>query len=133
MTEAVQSQTQAAPANVDNPARIAKLDKACRDMEAMFVSELLKAMRNGIPESGLLPKTPGRDVYESIFDQQLAGYLSQGRGMGLGQAVFKQMAAAQGLDPSAETQAALSRLNYHVTVNPALAAAESGNLLRKGI
>jgi flagellar protein FlgJ len=133
MTQAVQSQAPAASANVDNTAKIAKLDKACRDLEAMFVGELLKAMRNSIPESNFLPEMPGSDVYESMFDQQLAGYLSQGRGMGLGQAVFNQMANAQGLDPSAETLAAIGRLNYQATINPALMAAKSGGTLRKGI
>lgn len=133
MTEAVQSHTQVPATGVDNTARIAKLDKACRDLEAMFMGELLKAMRNTIPENGLLPKMPGSDVYQSIIDQQLAGYLSQGRGMGLGQAVFNQMVKAQNLDVSAETQASLGRLNYQIAVNPAFTAAENGNLLRKGM
>lgn len=133
MTQAVQSQTPIASPQSDDTARIAKLDKACRDLEAMFVGELLKAMRNSMPENELLPEMPGSDVYESMIDQQLAGYLSQGRGMGLGQAVFNQMTAAQGMDPSAETLAAIGRLNYHVTVNPAIAAAESGNPIRKGM
>ena len=128
MTEAVQGHTRIQATQVDNTARVAKLDKACRDLEAMFVGELLKAMRNSIPENGLLPKMPGSDVYQSIIDQQLAGYLSQGRGMGLGQSVFNQMTKTRIPDVSAETEATLGRLNYQIAVNPALSAVEDGNI-----
>ncbi|MBW2090601.1 MAG: rod-binding protein [Deltaproteobacteria bacterium] len=71
--------------------RLIKLKKCCADMESLFISSLLKALRKTISESDLLPKSTGRNVYSSMFDQQVSIFLSQGQGIGLAQMLYEQM------------------------------------------
>ena len=68
-----------------------KLRQACADVESLFLTQLIKTMKDSIPESGLLPKQAGSKLYESMFDERLAGFLSRGRGMGLGKELYEQM------------------------------------------
>lgn len=68
-----------------------KLRQACADVEGLFLAKLIKTMKDSIPESGLLPKQAGSKLYESMFDERLARFLSKGRGMGLGAQLYEQM------------------------------------------
>ena len=47
------------------------LKKACRGVEAMFLNLMLKEMRKTIPKGGLFPDSLQRDIYTSLFDQQI--------------------------------------------------------------
>ena len=78
--------------------RLVKLKQACTDFEAVFIGTLIKTMRESIPEDGALKKSAGSDTYLSMADQQLSVFLSQGRGLGLGQAIFNQMVRREGLE-----------------------------------
>ena len=46
----------------------ARAEGAFKDLEALFVNELLKEMRKSIPDDGLFEKNHARDVYESMLD-----------------------------------------------------------------
>ncbi|MEW6266669.1 MAG: rod-binding protein [Thermodesulfobacteriota bacterium] len=78
-------------------ARLNKLRRACADLESIFVGEMLKAARQAAPKSGAIPEAPGADVYQSMADQQFARYLSQGQGLGLGQAVYNRLVFRENL------------------------------------
>jgi len=70
----------------------ARLKQACADMEGLFLSHLLKTMRQTIPESGLLPQAAGHDIYQSMFDQEVAVSMSRSPGgLGLGRMIYAQM------------------------------------------
>jgi len=70
----------------------ARLKQACADMESLFLSHLLKNMRRTISESGLLPQAAGHDIYESMFDQEVAVSMSRPPGgLGLGRMIYAQM------------------------------------------
>ena len=64
----------------DSPAEI---DKACEDMESLFIFYLLKEMRATIPKDGFLSGGKGEEIYTSMLDSQLAKELAAERGIGL--------------------------------------------------
>lgn len=71
--------------------REAKLKKACADFEAIFITQMFKAMRRTIPQSGL-NKFPGKDIYTMMFDRKVAEDLAKrDGGMGLQKAIFDQL------------------------------------------
>ncbi|MBW2061046.1 MAG: rod-binding protein [Deltaproteobacteria bacterium] len=84
--------------------RLARLKESCADVESLFISILLKTLRQTIPVNGLLPKSSGRNVYESMFDQQVSIFLSQGKGIGLGQMLYQQMLRQNDLNRPEETE-----------------------------
>ena len=78
------------------------LSKAAGQFEALFVSMVLKSMRDALPQDGPLASETTK-TYTAMFDQQLALKLSD-RGIGLRKAIEKQL--ARSLPASASTDAA---------------------------
>ena len=68
-----------------------KLKKACTDFDALFMAQMLKSMRQTIPQSGLLGKGLGSDIYQGLMDQELSKKLAHNKGLGLGQVLYRQM------------------------------------------
>ena len=68
-----------------------KLKKACMDLEALFIHQILKSMRQTLPKSGLIGGGSGEEIFQSLFDQELSRSLTQRNGMGLGQMIYRQM------------------------------------------
>ena len=68
-----------------------KLKKVCADFEALFLARLLKAMRQSGPQSGFFGNDPGREIYQSLMDQELSQKLSQREGLGLGMMIYRQV------------------------------------------
>lgn len=60
-----------------------EIEKACTDMESLFISYLLKEMRATIPKDGFVGKGKGEEIYTSMLDSQLAKELAAERGIGL--------------------------------------------------
>lgn len=57
--------------------------EAARQVEALFLTQLLKAMRRTIPQNDFLPRSPARDVYEGMFDRSIAEAIGKGDPLGL--------------------------------------------------
>lgn len=69
-----------------------RLKKACKDMESLFINMMLKEMRKSIPKSGLFEDSLERDIYTSMFDQQIAEEASGvGRGIGLADMLYENL------------------------------------------
>jgi len=68
-----------------------KLKKACADFEALLVARMLKLMRQSIPQNGLFENSPGKEVYQSLMDEELAKSMSQRGGFGLGEVLYRQV------------------------------------------
>ena len=68
-----------------------KLRKACADFESVFIYQMLKTMRQTVPQSGLLNKMGGKDTYEMLADQKVAEELAKKGGMGLQSVLFNQL------------------------------------------
>lgn len=61
-----------------------------KQFESIFIHQLLKSMRSTVQKSGLLG-SHATDMYESMYDQELANLLSKERGMGLSEMVYKDL------------------------------------------
>lgn len=73
-----------------------KLKKACTEFEALFVQEMLKFMRQTVPKSGLGGLGGGKEVYQSLMDQELSKTLAKKGGLRIGEMVYRQMSQKEG-------------------------------------
>ncbi len=56
---------------------------AAGELQVMFLTQLMQAMRRTIPKSDLLPESPARSVYEGTFDRAVAGAMAARDPLGL--------------------------------------------------
>jgi Rod binding domain-containing protein len=68
-----------------------KLKKACTEFEAVFINQLLQFMRRTVPSSKPGVLESGKDVYQSLFDQELSNSMAKRGGLKIGEMVYKQM------------------------------------------
>ncbi|MBA4392062.1 MAG: hypothetical protein C0407_00755, partial [Desulfobacca sp.] len=66
-----------------------RLKETAKELEALFFYEMLKELRQ-TTQGGLLGKGLGSDIYNSLFDMELARLLA-GRGIGLKEMIQKQV------------------------------------------
>ena len=66
------------------------MEKVARDFESVFVNKLFESMRKGVPKSGLLDSSAMK-MYQSLMDQELAKLMSERKGMGIGEMVYKDL------------------------------------------
>jgi peptidoglycan hydrolase FlgJ len=59
--------------------------------EAIFVTQLLKVMRETIEESGLTDGGYGKTVYTELFDQEIASNIARQGTLGIGDILYKSM------------------------------------------
>jgi len=83
-----------------------KLREAAKEFEALFLSQMLKVMRETVEESGLTDKGPGQDVYTELFDTELARTLAGRGALGIADLLEKKLsertqADGQGGEPPA--------------------------------
>lgn len=69
-----------------------------RQVESLFVQMMLKSMREALPQDGLLSSDQTR-LYTSMYDQQIAQQIGE-RGLGLAEAVVKQMSPIPAIAPA---------------------------------
>lgn len=69
-----------------------KLKKACEDFESLFLLQILKSMRQMLPGRSFLGEGPGKEIYQSLLDEQLSRSLARSGGLGLGAMLYRQMA-----------------------------------------
>lgn len=87
-------------------ARLAELKKATQGIEALFVKDLLSAMRRAIPKESLGASMAGGDIYRDMFDEALAESIGKSNALGIGQILYNQFSRqfrSAGLSP-AETK-----------------------------
>ncbi len=68
-----------------------RLKKACADFEGIFLNQMIQTMRKTIPEGGIFGKSHQSDMYETIFLQEISIKLARERGLGLGDALYRQV------------------------------------------
>ncbi|MTI46851.1 rod-binding protein [Sporosalibacterium faouarense] len=74
------------------------LMKACQEFESIFVHMMLKQMRATVPEGGLVEKSQGEEIFEDMYDQEIAKNISQSQnqGIGLAKIIYQQMKQNRG-------------------------------------
>ncbi|WP_163339270.1 rod-binding protein [Desulfopila sp. IMCC35008] len=83
--------------NANNPSQkktkdLESLRESSRQFETIFVMEMYKAMRKAVPEGGLFEKSVATDTFQEMFDMEIAKQTAAGPGMGIGEAMYRQMA-----------------------------------------
>lgn len=68
------------------------LRDSSRQFETIFVMEMYKAMRKAVPDGGLFEKSVATDMFQEMFDMEIAKQTAAGPGMGIGEAMYRQMA-----------------------------------------
>ncbi|MEW6534105.1 MAG: rod-binding protein [Candidatus Auribacterota bacterium] len=71
----------------ENISRKKKIDEAAEGFESMFVNMMLSQMRKSIPKSDLLGNTPGKEIFEEMFDQEISKKIAQRGGLGIADAL----------------------------------------------
>jgi peptidoglycan hydrolase FlgJ len=67
----------------------ARLHAATDLLESSFYEELFKAMRQTVPEGGVLSGGAGQDIFEGLMDQRIAESAAMEGDGGLGEALYR--------------------------------------------
>lgn len=81
-----------------------KLRKACMDFEAIFLRMMYKQMRQSIPKSGLIPESFSSETFEDMFDEKVVDEIVKGRGIGLGESLYRTLKRQMKADEVAEEE-----------------------------
>jgi flagellar protein FlgJ len=68
-----------------------RLKSTCTEFESIFITYMLKSMRNTLVEDGLFGKTNEAKIVKSMFDEKLALGIAKGGGIGLGRILFEEL------------------------------------------
>lgn len=98
------------------------LRATAKQFEALFMQQMLKAMRDASPGEDLMGSEQ-TDFYRDMFDQQLAVHLSAGKGLGIADLMLRQMQANAGALP---TTAPATPAQAAAPVAPAAGTSVSG-------
>ena len=89
--------SQPATAGADRTQRVldpqtkARLQRAVKEFESVMVGYMLKSMRQSMPKEDMFGDSYGGEMMEGMFDGELAGYVSRGSNLGLGEMLYKEI------------------------------------------
>ncbi len=69
-----------------------ELKKVCREFEGIILEMMYKQMKSSVAGADVLAETSGRRVFEEMLDEKMAEEASKGRGTGLADMLYKQLA-----------------------------------------
>jgi flagellar protein FlgJ len=83
----------------DNGAKTQPLDEKqkhlkelCSEMESIFISVLMRQMRQTVWKSDFLPETSGDDIFKSMWETEVAGRVEKGSGgFGIADSIYKEL------------------------------------------
>ena len=75
-----------------SPVPIHLLINTSNSLDSQRFPVQLQNMRRTIPKSGLLDGGMQEDIYTGLFDEQVARAVAKGKGMGLGEMLFRRLA-----------------------------------------
>ena len=75
--------------NHNNPAEIKKV---CQEFEAIFIRILVKSMRATVPDSGLIEKDTGHEVFEEMMDGEIANQAARTGDFDIADILYRQLA-----------------------------------------
>lgn len=85
--------SQSTQPNVNRKAKdLESLRESSREFESLFVMEMYKAMRKTVPEGGLFEKSQSMEIFTKMLDMETAKATARGKGLGIAEAMYKQMA-----------------------------------------
>lgn len=70
-----------------------RLKDACKDFEAMFLTNMLKAMRKTIQKSDLFGSDSGEETFQEMMDVETGKAASKNSSMGIADVLYRQLTA----------------------------------------
>lgn len=89
----IRTATQAAPA--PKTAFEHKARKSADEFEAIFLSQFLKQMTNGLKTDGPFGGGHSETIYRDLLNEQMANSISRNGGLGLSDAVYREILKTQ--------------------------------------
>jgi flagellar protein FlgJ len=87
----------------DPEAEKAKVKKLAHQLEGVFLNQLFQAMRASVPQDGAVDAAPGQEMFTQMFDEKMAQQAADHMSHGLGDALYRQLAAR--ITPPGQTEA----------------------------
>ena len=85
------------------------LRAASKEFEAIFVYQMISAMRQTIGENSMMPKSNGEEIFEGMLDEEWSKKLAGTNGPGgLAEILYRQLSRQMGLEPETAGEAASS-------------------------
>jgi len=56
---------------------------AAKELEVVFLSQLIQAMKKTIPKNDFLPEAPSRETFDGVFDRTMASAIAERDPLGL--------------------------------------------------
>ena len=86
------------PADMSGIETRAQAEAVAQQFERMFIAEMLQPMFSGIETDGPFGGGQGEDVFRPMLLDQYADAVARGGGVGIGDAVLKEILRLQGLE-----------------------------------
>ncbi|OPX19645.1 MAG: hypothetical protein BZ151_08140 [Desulfobacca sp. 4484_104] len=74
-----------------SPADEQAIARVCQECEAVFLSMLMKQMRQSLLSGELAPQSQRLEQYWSLFDTEVSRHLAHSGGLGLGRVLSEQL------------------------------------------
>lgn len=81
----------------------ARLRETAKQLEAIFVEQLFKAMRETVPEGGMVDGGSGEEIFSGLLDSHLAAQVPAQWNDGLSDALVRQLRGRMQDDAGADT------------------------------
>ncbi len=81
----------AGPASPEGARRTSDALRAASMLEGLFLRQLMKVMRETVPESALFGENMGHDIFTQMLDETIADQAATGEGIGLRQMLLDQL------------------------------------------
>ena len=81
-----------------------QLRNACKEMESLFLTYLLKEMRATVNKSGFISGGQAEEIFTSLLDVELSQKLSDAGGIGLSAMLFEQLDGKAQKEKSADSK-----------------------------
>ena len=83
------------------------LRESAKQFEAVFIHQMISAMRKTVGESSLMPKSNGQKIFEGMLDEEWSKKLANKTGPGgLGEILYRQLSVRLGLEEADGSAAA---------------------------
>ena len=69
----------------------ARLKEACADFEGVLLNFMFQSMKKTVPGKGIFSGSHQKDMYESMFYQEISTKFARDRGIGIGDALYRQL------------------------------------------
>jgi Rod binding domain-containing protein len=68
---------------------------ALQEFEQVFLKELMKSMRQMVPDGGLFPRSPEKALFEDMLDDHLARSMAESNQLGVAKQIAAQIEASR--------------------------------------